>query len=84
MTISEFINNYTEPYHDYIVRLAYRYKFENFFHVSNEVLFTNEDNAHIWLNDWNEGYTNDGEVIVIDFIDIDEVFLRSRGNVEND
>lgn len=74
MSIDDFINNYTAPYHDYIVRLGYRYKHENYFHFSNEVLYANEDNAHIWLNDWDEGYTHDGEVVVINFIDIDDVF----------
>lgn len=75
MDLDTFLKDYVESYHDYIVRLAYRYTNADRFHISNEILCFDSTNGHIWLNDWDEGYTYDGEVFVLNFCDIDDVFI---------
>lgn len=72
MTVDDFLNNHAKPFHDYIVRLCYRYSHDEYFHFSNEVLYSGSDDKHTWLNDWDEGYT---EAFVIDFVDIDDMFI---------
>lgn len=54
---------------DWIVRLQYKYEWEDEYTISNEVLEV-YDGEYWWLKDWNEGQT---DVTVLGYIDLDDV-----------
>lgn len=58
---------------DYIVKLAYRYHWEEDYTVSNELLeYDYSMDSYEWLNDWNEGQHF---VYVIGFIKVSDVIV---------
>ena len=62
---------------DYIVKLAYKYDWEKEYTVENQYLeYDGNQDAWVWLNDWNEGQT---DVEVLGYIDIDEVEVPKNG-----
>lgn len=74
MEINEFLKyiNSKDHLEDLLVRLRYKYSWEDHYTYSNEVLvldFEQTDN-YIWLNDWDEGQE---DVIVLGYIAIDEI-----------
>lgn len=52
----------SKPREDYIVKLRYKYSWEDDWNYSNEILECTFDLNYIWNNDWNEGY-DDVEVL---------------------
>lgn len=57
----------------YIVRIRYKYSWQNFYTISNEIYyFDGEVGCFCWFNDWNEGqdivevvgYVADEDIIV--------------------
>lgn len=57
---------------DYIVRLKYKYDWENQYEYSNEVL-ESYDGRYVWLNDWNEGQK---DVEVLGFVAIEDIPVK--------
>lgn len=58
---------------DYVVRLAYRYHWEEDYTISNEILeFEGDTYSYVWLNDWNEEFDF---VYVIGFIKVSDVIV---------
>lgn len=65
----KFLGN--KPIDDYIVKLRYKYSWEDDWNYSNEILeCTFDSNVYTWHNDWNEGYD---EVEVLGYISIANV-----------
>lgn len=68
------------PYTTYIVVLEYKYKHENTYTISNEILSTTGDlsedihSAYEWLNDWDEGYD---DIKVLGFKDVDSLDITN-------
>lgn len=63
----------------YIVRLAYKYKWENEYTKSNEYLDVDWETAdYYWLDDWNEGHD---EVYVLAFIPVADIFNGENDNI---
>ena len=58
---------------DIIIRLKYKYDYENTYSYSNEILEYSGDDGWIWLNDWDEGYTSGGEVWVLGYVSVDDI-----------
>lgn len=79
MTLDEFFEQIEKDgiFEDLIVRLSYKYDWEpeNARIISNEILTPDEDGYMVWLNDWDEGYTNqkDCPVYVIGYIKVDDI-----------
>lgn len=67
----------TMPYGNKVVRLCYKYDYEDIFTVSNELLLfdINYPNYYCWENDWNEGQQT---VFVIGSIDIDNIVIEEN------
>ena len=86
MTLDEFFEQLEKdgPYETLIVRLSYKYDWEKEDEriISNEILTPNEWGGWEWLNDWDEGYTNqkDSPVFVIGYIKVDDVDIRQKGD----
>ncbi len=65
----------------YIVRLAYKYKWQNEYEKSNEYLEWDwENDSYYWLNDWNEGHD---EAYVLAFVAVADIFEGESDNAEN-
>ncbi len=68
-----------EPYKKpFIVKLAYKYDFENSFDVDNEILDV-DSYGYVWLNDWDEGQTSHGTVRVLGYVAVDDVEMPRIG-----
>lgn len=61
-----------------IVRLAYKYDFENIFDVDNEILDV-DNYGYVWLNDWDEGQTSHGTVRVLGYVAVEDVKIPRIG-----
>lgn len=60
-----------EPRQDYIVRLAYKYDWEDKYIIDNELLeYDGCHDDYVWLNDWDEGQQ---DVKVLGYISIYDV-----------
>lgn len=73
MTLEQFFKEIDEApvYQDYLVRLKYKYEWEDKYTYDNIVLECGEDfNTWIWSWDWNEGQT---DVTVIGYVAIDDI-----------
>ena len=57
------------PYGDYVVRIAYRYDFEENEYITNEI-FEHTPSYDSWLNDWWEGQEH---IKILGFINVDAV-----------
>lgn len=58
---------------DYIVKLAYRYLWEEDYTISNELLlYEYSTDSYEWVNDWNEGQHF---VYVVGFIKVSDVIV---------
>ena len=84
LTLKEFYRILDKlPIEDYIVALKYKYNHEKEFSYSNQILEWDCDD-YVWLNDWDEGYTSNGEVYVIGFVAVDELDIEGMcGNVSS-
>lgn len=64
-----------EIYGDLIVRLAYKYDYEEKYEVSNEVgCYNHQADCFDWFNDWDEGQQ---DVYVLGFIKVDNVIVNN-------
>lgn len=77
MTLDEFFQKLKESnavHQDYIVKLKYKYDYEDKYTIRNEILEYDPDanllGDYIWLNDWNEGQT---DVTVLGYIGVQDV-----------
>ena len=77
MTLDEFFQKLKEQnavHQDYIVKLKYKYDYEDKYTIRNEILEYDPDanllGDYIWLNDWNEGQT---DVTVLRYIGVQDV-----------
>lgn len=69
LSLDEFFDIIKEEQEDYVVKLAYKYHWEEDYTISNELLeWDSED--YVWVNDWNEGQDF---VYVIGFIKVSDV-----------
>lgn len=59
---------------DYIVRVKYKYSYENEYTYSNEYIeYDHRCNAYIFLNDWNEGQH---DCYVVAWVRLEDVFSK--------
>lgn len=73
MTLERFFEDLQYyPACDYLVEVHYKYDFEDYYTVSNEVLLFCNDH-YAWLNDWNEGQEN---IKIYKFIAISEIEIE--------
>ena len=71
LKLNEFFEMIENEQENYIVRLGYKYCWEEDFTVSNELLEWEYDTRdYVWLNDWYEGQDF---VYVIGFIKVSDV-----------
>ena len=56
-------------YTDYLVRIKYKYDWEEEYEAHNEILEA-YNGKFVWLNDWNEGQT---DVEVLGFVAIEDI-----------
>ena len=71
LRLYEFFDMIKNEQENYIVKLAYRYCWEEDFTISNELLeWDSSDEDYIWLHDWNEGQDF---VYVVGFIKVSDV-----------
>lgn len=67
----EILNKSTTIHQDYIVKLKYRYSFEEQYTIENQILeYDGSENEYIWLDDWNEGQD---DVEVLGYIAVQDV-----------
>lgn len=67
----EILNKPTIIHQDYIVKLKYRYSFEERYTIENQILeYDGSENEYIWLDDWNEGQD---DVEVLGYIAVQDV-----------
>lgn len=74
MTLDELfkiLDNPTTIHQDYIVKLKYRYSFEERYTIENQILeYDGSENEYVWLDDWNEGQD---DVEVLGYIAVQDV-----------
>ena len=76
MTLEEFFKKlYSNMvYEDIIVRLKYKYNYEDEWTYSNEILeYDGNILGYCWLNDWDEGQQ---DVVVLGYIPVDEIKIE--------
>ena len=73
LKLNEFFEMIKNEHTDYIVKLSYRYHWEEDYTISNEILeYDYSMDSYVWLNDWNEGQHF---VYVIGFIKVSDVIV---------
>ena len=74
MTLDELfkiLNKPTTIHQDYIVKLKYRYSFEERYTIENQILeYDGSKDEYVWLDDWNEGQD---DVEVLGYIAVQDV-----------
>ena len=74
MTLDELFKILDKPttvHQDYIVKLKYKYSFEERYTIDNEILeYDGHEGEYMWLNDWNEGQD---DVEVLGYIAVQDV-----------
>ena len=77
LTLEEFFNIIDNEPDNYVVRLAYKYCWEEDYIISNEILeFEGDTYKYVWLNDWDEGFDF---VYVLGYIKISDVIVPDNG-----
>ena len=67
----EILNKPTTTHQDYIIKLKYRYSFEEKYTIENQILeYDGSENEYIWLDDWDEGQD---DVEVLGYIAVQDV-----------
>lgn len=73
LKLNDFFEIIKQVPDDYIVKLAYRYHWEEDYTISNELLeYDYSTDSYVWVNDWNEGQHF---VYVIGFIKVSDVIV---------
>lgn len=72
LKLNDFFEIVVNEPSDYVVRLAYRYCWEEDYTISNEILELEDTYEYTWLNDWDEGYDF---VYVVGFIKVSDVIV---------
>lgn len=71
--LTEWIDKNLIDIEPYIIRLGYKYDWEDNYYYSNEYIYPDPDTLAMWIwdNDWNEGQN---DIVVVDYIKLDDVF----------
>lgn len=74
MTLYELFKILHKPtsiHQDYIVKLKYRYSFEERYTIENQILeYDGSEDEYVWLDDWDEGQD---DVEVLGYIAVQDV-----------
>ena len=85
ISLYELFNQIKNDSDDYIVKLAYKYDWEEEYRISNEILTWDGSNNYIWEHDWNEG---ESDVRVLGFIKVEDIYIPdiklSRMEIESE